>query len=269
MNCFQIVPSHWSSTVDSHQCQCEQQLWIAFKLYLRIGLQQLGWTRAAPDGCCELLSNCTFALVFNSKKMIDAVGIVVVNCFQIVPSHWSSTVLRENCNSCEWLWIAFKLYLRIGLQQFPYYFDKQEAGCELLSNCTFALVFNSYLLQLVQAFAVVNCFQIVPSHWSSTVIPISFPDAGTLWIAFKLYLRIGLQQLVSNFQVRETCCELLSNCTFALVFNSRLYRINCLDAVVNCFQIVPSHWSSTVRMSIQSMTGLLWIAFKLYLRIGL
>ena len=194
---------------------------------------------------CELLSNCTFALVFNSFAVVIQLRAAVVNCFQIVLSHWSSTASRWSKTVGRWLWIAFKLYFRIGLQQHQLRTRRIGWSCELLSNCTFALVFNSYFQVVNPVRRVVNCFQIVLSHWSSTANSTLLSPHDQLWIAFKLYFRIGLQQPVGMVHGADRGCELLSNCTFALVFNSKEWIEYLHTAVVNCFQIVLSHWSST------------------------
>ena len=58
----------------------------------------------------------------------------------------------------------------IGLHQHPELVKADTVSCELLSNCTFALVFNSAKFNLEKSWVVVNCFQIVLSHWSSTAM---------------------------------------------------------------------------------------------------
>ena len=117
VNCFQIVFLLWSLTTARQVIGKELPLWIAFKLYFYCGLWQPCIHNTYFNGCCELLSNCIFTVVFDNGGNDLLAAVFVVNCFQIVFLLWSLTTGDWNGIKRLKLWIAFKLYFYCGLWQ--------------------------------------------------------------------------------------------------------------------------------------------------------
>ncbi len=142
-----------------------------------------------------------------------------------------------------------------------------ESCCELLSNCIFAWKGHNRGRHVWHLRPVVSCFQIVSSPGKATTRTQN-GNAGTqLWVAFKLYLRLERPQPSGCAALKLDCCELLSNCIFAWKGHNKVnYRPLSLS-VVSCFQIVSSPGKATTVMDINSVLQMLWVAFKLYLRL--
>ena len=164
------------------------------------------------------------------------------------------------------LWIAFKnLYLWYSEQRGLFFLIGIRC-CELLSKTCIFDILNNVSTSILAGAIVVNCFQKLVSLIFWTTSPYMVMQSNMLWIAFKnLYLWYS-EQLFVIFNVRHSCCELLSKtCIFDILNNEQ--RINNTTlTVVNCFQKLVSliFWTTPYRKL--SFHEPLWIAFKnLYL----
>ena len=135
----------------------------------------------------------------------------------------------------------------------------------MLSNCIFDVLKNNFIHVPLQEFYVVICFQIVSLTYWKTTRRVQSTSKNQLWFAFKLYLWRIEKQPVSDDDITNYSCDLLSNCIFDVLKNNDVLGKSLPVLVVICFQIVSlTYWKTTGGLDVKEVNKL-WFAFKLYL----
>ena len=195
------------------------KLWFAFRLYLRDEAHN-------PNTLCIGFKELWFAFrlylrdeAHNQTKYINGTDIVVI-CFQIVSSWWSSqqhtlTGTPETC--CDLL--SDCIFVMKLTTRYPEMVV--HTSCDLLSDCIFVMKLTT------------NCL-------NNATMP-------QLWFAFRLYLRDEAHNICGT-----VCFKAIVVICFQIVSSwwssQRLLCVVLNIAVVICFQIVSSWWSSQPEM---------------------
>ena len=156
MNCFQILYLCHTEPVFPNFFTRDSRLWIAFKFFIFVILNQYRLPIIAKPNCCELLSNSLSLSYWTSFWTLYIRFKVVVNCFQILYlchtepviiitnsaefccellsnslslSYWTSCLSFTGAQTL--LWIAFKFFIFVILNQF----FRQQEGKDKVVNC--------------------------------------------------------------------------------------------------------------------------------------
>ena len=135
----------------------------------------------------------------------------------------------------------------------------------MLTKCIFDVLSYNGNVQINGTRIVVICLQNVSLMCWVTTLKRFLQAFVQLWFAYKMYLWCVELQPISNVDLSEGCCDLLTKCIFDVLSYNYWFACSSWITVVICLQNVSLMcWVTTVEEDL-CVKDLLWFAYKMYL----
>ncbi len=141
----------------------------------------------------------------------------------------------------------------------------KELSCELLTIFDLQEIYSNVFRIRKRNNCVVNCLRSLTYKRFIPTKEATVNAATELWIAYDLWLTRDLfqHQLLKNRQ--HCCCELLTIFDLQEIYSNHFVKFCQGHYVVNCLRSLTYKRFIPTPLSIPSATGMLWIAYDLWL----